>query len=177
MKVYTKAGDKGTTQILGESARVVKFDPRLHALGTLDETNACVGHVLAALDVHQTVEAFDGVRGALGLIQNWLFEVGASLTTSEDLDLSKHVEQMETWIDGWDAELPELKNFILPAGHETTTRIHMTRAVVRRAERWIVESCVDWAIPFVNRLSDLLFVLARYIDLKMGKPEVIWKSS
>ncbi len=175
MKIYTKGGDNGSTQILGVTSRVFKNDPRVHALGSLDETNAAIGHVRSALNVCTDVGLVVDAR--LSDVQNWLFDVGAKLTTNTKGDFSAKVLEMEGWIDGWEETLPELKNFILPAGTEAVSRIHLARAVSRRAERWLVDSAsADWSLPLINRLSDMLFVLARYINYVNGVEEVIWKS-
>lgn len=175
-KIYTKTGDAGETQILGQSRRVIKCDPRVHALGSLDEVNAHIGHIRAALDL-QNNGAHVSVDNYLSHVQNWLFDVGARLTMGEDGDFTAEVQHMEDWIDKWDSDLPQLKNFILPAGSDVVTRVHLARAAARRAERWVVEAFVDWALPFTNRLSDMLFVLARHLVHEAGEPEVIWTST
>lgn len=176
MKIYTRGGDKGMTQILGEGSRVAKSDPRVHALGSLDELNANIGSVRAALDISGTV-AHEEVDKRLSSVQHRLFDLGSCLTLGKKKDFGSWVKELETWIDEWETELPELKNFILPAGTEAVSRVHLARAVTRRAERWITEACDDWALPYLNRLSDMLFVLARRLTYEAGADEVIWRSN
>ena len=171
----TKLDGMAAFETIDASHTTIMHDPRVHALGSLDETNAAIGHVRSALNVCTDVGLVVDAR--LSDVQNWLFDVGAKLTTNTKGDFSAKVLEMEGWIDGWEETLPELKNFILPAGTEAVSRIHLARAVSRRAERWLVDSAsADWSLPLINRLSDMLFVLARYINYVNGVEEVIWKS-
>lgn len=181
MKIYTKTGDKGTTSLL-TGKRVSKTELRLEAYGTLDELNSCIGFVGAALP-----------EGAMQLqheIQSELFAMGSHLAVDGPVEFplpkldAEIVEKMERAIDGWNAELPELKSFILPGGSEAAARCHMGRTVCRRAERLVValseehkevQVIRDSVLPFLNRLSDYLFVLARFVLYVEEKPEQIWK--
>lgn len=176
-KIYTKTGDKGDTG-LGDGSRVAKHDLRVEAYGTVDEANAVIG--LARLHVDEELD------GILARIQNDLFDVGADLCTPFEehpkypplrLAESKTLE-LEQEIDKYNADIPSLRSFILPAGNPAATHLHHARTVTRRAERIIVELKAEQDISqsvleYMNRLSDLLFVLARYSNGK-GKDDVLW---
>ena len=176
-KIYTKTGDKGDTG-LGDGSRVAKYDPRVEAYGTVDEANAVIG--LARLHVDETLDRI------LARIQNDLFDVGADLCTPVvenpkypplRLADSKTLE-LEQEIDRFNADIPSLRSFILPAGNPAATYLHHARTVTRRAERIIVQLKEEQEISpsvleYMNRLSDLLFVMARYSNAK-GKGDVPW---
>ncbi len=135
MKLYTKRGDDGTTDLFGGS-RVSKSDPRIVACGNVDETNAAIGVVIAACNDKETVTA-------LRRIQQDLFVLGGTLATPEGTGKSgtlgeDHVTQLERWIDEASAEVPPLKQFVLPGGTEAATRLHLARTICRRAERAVV---------------------------------------
>jgi cob(I)alamin adenosyltransferase len=181
MPIYTKTGDDGDTGLFG-GGRVPKNDIRVEAYGAVDELNSFVGLALASLT--------DGaVRRGLLLIQNDLFALGANLATPQgddsrprpqtpDVPVAR-VEAMEEWIDQATEQLPELRQFILPGGTESAAILHVCRSVCRRAERAVValgrEEALDPGIvPYLNRLSDLLFVWARLENFKAGQTDVPW---
>jgi len=177
-RIYTRGGDAGETS-LGSGRRVKKHDLRVEAYGTLDEANAVVG--LARL---HTTGALDAM---LARIQNDLFDVGADLCTPEDDNrrkkealriLDQQVERLEHEIDEINEKLHPLNSFILPGGSHAGAALHLARTVVRRAERLMTalaehESVSPAAIRYANRLSDLLFVLARHAN-DDGRKDVLW---
>jgi cob(I)alamin adenosyltransferase len=176
VKVYTRGGDDGTTA-LGDGKRVSKAADRVAAYGDVDELNSVLG-VLAA-------EPIDlDVRASVQRVQAALFEVGARLAApSRSPELSVEVRDpawLEHWIDSMDGDLPPLHNFILPGGTRVAALAHHARAVCRRAERGVVslhnrgESDGE-LIPFLNRLSDTLFILARWFNFRGGTPDVPWR--
>lgn len=179
MKIYTKTGDKGTTALLG-GARVSKAHQRLEAYGTIDELNSYIG-----LLRDQEVNA--SRRNLLKTIQDRLFVVGSNLATVPGKELQKvpvlvneDVEELEKAIDQMDQELPPLKYFILPGGHQAVSFCHIARTVCRRAERNTVllaenEEVAEMIIIYLNRLSDYLFVLARKMGQELGVEEVNWQ--
>lgn len=179
MKIYTRTGDDGTTGLIGGS-RVKKYNIRLEAYGTIDELNSYIGLIRSM----QTNELADKI---LGIIQNKLFVIGAHLATEDSITLIKKqmpvvksdIELLEREMDRMNSELPELRNFILPGGCQTSSFCHVARTVCRRAERRIVELSekneVDAnLIKFINRLSDYLFVLSRKVSLDQKAPEILW---
>jgi cob(I)alamin adenosyltransferase len=176
-RIYTRGGDKGKTS-LGSGKRVLKHDPRVAAYGTVDEANAAIG--MARLHVSPEIDQL------LARIQNDLFDVGADLCTPaedepefEPLRVAEsQVTWLETEIDRVNAELQPLKSFVLPGGSPAAAYLHMARTVARRAEREITllgehEPISAEALRYVNRLSDLLFVLARYANDR-GDGDVLW---
>lgn len=181
MKIYTRTGDEGLTGLFG-GGRVSKNDVRLHAYGTIDELNSLLGVVDAA-------GGSELQREAIRRVQNDLFTIGSDLATpldsqakwvvriSEDM-----VRRLEAEIDQWDAELPPLKNFILPGGSVAGAFLHQARTVCRRAERWIValrdvgDGVNPVALQYVNRLSDWLFVLARIVNQAEAAQETVWRA-
>jgi cob(I)alamin adenosyltransferase len=181
MKIYTKTGDAGTTGLFG-GPRVAKNDPRICSYGSVDELNAVIGLARA----YQPPRVLDEM---LAVIQHQLFSIGAELATP---DPEKHglkwsgdlyVNQMEGWIDQLDKDLTPLKNFILPGGSQQAAQLHIARTVCRRTEREIVSfnnsgrvSDASHIVVFLNRLSDLLFVMARFANLQQGVPDVVWES-
>jgi cob(I)alamin adenosyltransferase len=174
-RIYTRGGDTGQTS-LGDGSRVSKLDPRLRAFGAVDELNSCVGLALAA-------EPAAEIRDVLVRVQNELFDVGASFAVPWDREGRLRVEQgqidrLEADCDRFNADLPELKSFVLPGGSELAARLHVARAVCRRVEREALAAAGDaeldpLALVYLNRLSDLLFILARAANA--GGEEPLWK--
>jgi cob(I)alamin adenosyltransferase len=173
MKIYTKTGDKGTTSLI-YGQRVAKNDLRVEAYGTCDETNSMIGLALS----HLSMEKFQGkeiIEDVYHKIQTSLFHVGAELATPKGKEVkwslsSSDVEELEKQIDDWNAVLPELTNFILPAGHPAGAAFHVARTIARRAERCAVtlgEDVNPLVLAYLNRLSDLLFVTARYVNYQL----------
>ena len=178
LKIYTKTGDKGLTSLYG-GKRVSKGDPQVDAYGTVDELNAVLGILITYLKTETKITDF------LTKVQSDLFNIGAHLAGG-DISLKfikKRVLAMENLIDKLDKTLPELKNFILPGGSQTAAFTHFVRTLCRRAERKIVTLKGTGIFPdekiiiFLNRFSDLLFVIARTINLRSNIREIIWKSS
>lgn len=177
-KIYTRGGDQGETS-LGNGARVAKSSPRIHALGEVDEANAALG--LARIDADAPVDAI------LARIQNDLFDLGADLCTPITEDekpalriVQPQIDWLEERIDSLTVSLPPLTSFILPAGSSSAARLHFARTVSRRAERAVVqllevpeEAVNRLVLVYLNRLSDLLFVLARAAN-GMGGADVTW---
>lgn len=176
MRIYTRTGDKGDTSLYG-GRRVPKNNIRIEAYGSIDELNSLLGIVSAKL-ADKRVEVFiNQVQKDLFLIGSYLAGAGVSIDR-----LKKRVEEMEKLIDTLDKELPELKNFILPEGTEESTFLYFARSVARRAERELVtlsskEEVNKNILMYLNRLSDLLFVLGRYLNFKSGIIETIWKGN
>ncbi|MEZ5063154.1 MAG: cob(I)yrinic acid a,c-diamide adenosyltransferase [bacterium] len=174
MKIYTKAGDGGETSLIG-GARVSKAEPRVAAYGDVDELNAVLG--LA----HSHVHSWAQLRERLEAIQRVLFGIGAELATGvEGRELrgratEEDVVALEHSIDGMEAELPELTSFILPGGGPAGASLHVARTVCRRAERAVVAlGARDVVLRYLNRLSDWLFVAARYVNTRERHPEIPW---
>ena len=172
-KIYTKTGDDGTTG-LGDGSRVAKYSARVIAYGTVDEANSCIGLLLAG-----TVPG--DVRELLVRIQHQLFDLGGELCIPGHAAIfDADVEALEARLDHYNDDLPALKDFILPGGGEAAARCHIARTVVRRAERDTVtlsrhDAVRPQAIRYLNRLSDLLFVLARVLARADGQGEVLWE--
>lgn len=177
MKIYTKTGDDGTTGLQGNS-RVSKSNPRIIAYGTIDEANAVLGIVLS-------YELDNDIAHLLNLIQNELFLVGADLSNPNLEDkknriTSDRISHLEKNIDKYEEELSPLTNFILPGGNIMASQLHHVRTIIRRAERCIIslseqEEINDNCIKYVNRLSDLFFVLGRVVNKRNGYKDIIWK--
>ncbi|MCF7694869.1 cob(I)yrinic acid a,c-diamide adenosyltransferase [Mycetohabitans rhizoxinica] len=172
-KIVTRTGDDGTTG-LGDASRVAKDDTRIAAIGDVDELNSSLGVLLA-----ETLPA--RVREVLVAVQHDLFDVGAQLCMpGEVMIVSEHVARLDGWLEHFNAQLPPLREFVLPGGSRSAALSHLCRTVCRRAERTIValghEQAVDAALrQYVNRLSDLMFVLARVLNDATGQPEVLWQ--
>lgn len=179
MKIYTKTGDKGTTALLG-GARVSKAHLRLESYGTVDELNAYMGLV--------SDQAVNKSRAMLlKQIQDKLFTIGAKLAATPGKEMRNmpvlqeaDIELLEQAIDEMEQELPPLKFFILPGGHQSVSFCHLARTVCRRAERHVVrlheeEEVEQVIIRYLNRLSDYLFVLARSMSQELGAEEISWK--
>lgn len=180
MKIYTKTGDRGRTS-LATGKRVSKSDLRLEAYGTADELNSHVGMSRAKLG-NLSSEWAKVIDQQLGWIQNRLFDIGAILAGADMTFDGENVGQLETWIDHMQMELPALRAFILPGGGELVSEIHICRCVCRRLERnvvnWQEESDAylsEIVSEYINRLSDYLFVLARYTAQKMEINLSIWE--
>lgn len=177
MKIYTKTGDKGTTSLVYGS-RVPKNDVLVEAYGTCDESNSMIGLALAHLNGEFFSEK-EEICDIFHEIQTTLFHVGAELATPAGKEVkwkltAEDTQKLEAWIDKYDAELPALNNFILPSGHPAGAALHVARTVVRRAER-LATSIGDETSPevmaYLNRLSDFLFVAARFINQRLGSKE------
>ena len=180
MKIYTRTGDTGETGLYG-GTRVSKDARRVAACGTVDELNACIGFVRSHVQDEE-------IKAILHRIQNELFDVGADLATLDahpraaNLRTSRILTtELESEIDRFDGELPPLKNFILPGGSAAGAAIHLARTVARRAERCVVSLAKDESVNpevliYLNRLSDLLFVLARVVNHRLGESEPLWES-
>ena len=184
MAIYTKTGDKGTTS-LANGERVSKTDARLEAYGTVDELNSWVGMVRASIrdNGQWTIDNGEGsIDEQLRWVQNKLFNLGAALSCAPGEWISAaDVQQLEHWIDRMQAELPPMRAFVLPAGGEAVARCHVCRTVCRRAERRMLEigngkcEAGNVELQFVNRMSDYLFVLARYVGHKLDEIEQNWQ--
>jgi cob(I)alamin adenosyltransferase len=182
MKIYTRTGDQGDTGLFG-GGRVPKAHVRVEAYGTVDELNAVLGLCVDGIGPGKMAER-------LGRVQQDLFNLGASLATpgAEDGTAApthpplpdSRVSEMEVWIDEATEETPELKSFILPGGTRGAALLHLARTVCRRAERAVVrldqvEGCDPAVVRYLNRLSDLLFSLARLENHRNGVPDVLWQ--
>lgn len=174
MKIYTRTGDAGETSLFG-GARVSKDDPRIEAYGTLDELNAFIGVARAAW-------SDSPIDAELAAAQSDLFEAGAQLaapgsTRFTGVDTSR-ITALEQAIDRMESELAPLTSFILPGGSQAASHLHVARTVCRRAERLVVslsDKSLSTTITYLNRLSDYLFVAARYANRKHGLDDVTWK--
>lgn len=178
MKIYTKTGDKGTTGLIGGD-RILKNHIRIESYGTVDELNSWVGVLCSNI--------FDvAIIEELRFIQDRLFTIGSNLAMGEKSQFKvpsvqeMDIEKLEKSIDAMNESLPELKNFILPGGSQVVSFCHVCRTVCRRAERNVisldqVEKQDELYVKYLNRLSDYLFVLSRYIAFKSGEEEIIWK--
>lgn len=180
-RVYTRAGDDGTTA-LGGGQRLPKDSPRIEAYGTVDELNSAIGVALA-------LGAAEPIKARLAVVQHVLFNLGADLcileSDKERLPAprveARHVEELERWMDDWNAELEPLKSFVLPGGDPAAAQLHVARTVCRRAERRVIalsrqEAVGPYVIPYLNRLGDFLFVAARYQAKLSNTAETLWDS-
>jgi cob(I)alamin adenosyltransferase len=177
-RIYTRGGDRGETS-LGDGSRVPKTDPLVEAYGSVDELNAMLGLALAAPDL--PAEIADVLRR----VQNELFDLGADVSVPHGDDRKqrlriddRRVEALEGLCDRFNADLPELRSFVLPGGSDAASRLHVARAVCRRAERRAIAASGERelnpaALAYLNRLSDLLFILARAANA--GGDEPLWK--
>jgi cob(I)alamin adenosyltransferase len=179
MKIYTKTGDTGETSLF-DNSRVSKADPRVDAYGEVDEVNACLGAAIAA-------KVGDDIAAVLTTVQKDLFAVGARLADPSSRIAERvtkatvtveQIELLENTIDRLESELPPLRRFILPGGSSAGALLHLARTVCRRAERRVVALGADSVEPgvvvYLNRLSDLLFVMARAVNRRAGLPETEW---
>ena len=179
MKIYTKGGDKGKTSLLG-GTRVPKHHMRIEAYGSTDELNSCIGLLIEELPANSEQKEI------LKTVQYKLFELGASLATEPDKQQlyapnlnESHIKQLEDAIDSMQAVLPEQKYFVLPGGHKAVAMAHLCRTVCRRAERQVVllhetDPIHPIILPYLNRLSDYLFVVSRKLAQDFGAEEVFW---
>lgn len=192
-KIYTKTGDKGTTRLVDGSC-VEKFNPRVEAYGTVDELNSYLGVLISELQQSETAQKWQNINKSLFYLQHCLFRAGSLLATEKEevfLQLPQiepsHIEFLEKKIDELSESLPALKQFILPSGHPASAKAHFARTLCRRAERRTAEVLsfenqkspntdprLQPCLIFLNRLSDYLFVLARFINHTSLTPEVFW---
>ena len=181
-KLYTKTGDEGSTALV-DGSRVSKDSLQVDTYGEVDELNS----VLGAVRTESDIENYSEISSAIAQIQNELFDIGAALATPQGFDKypvftveEKHITQLETWIDNATEQVEALKSFVLPGGTRLNSQLHIARAISRRVERKIIS--LQQQIPvqkeitiYFNRLSDLLFALARLASSKANTPEYLWK--
>ena len=185
-RIYTKAGDGGDTRLVG-GQKVHKEALRIAAYGTVDELSACLGLARTALLAPGAPAGAEALAGVLTRIQNELFNLGSDLATlpadrhpRQPVIEARHVSALEREIDGWNESLPELRSFVLPGGGMVASYLHLARTVCRRAERHVVtlrdaEPIGEQTLPYVNRLSDALFVMSRHAARLYGEPEPLWE--
>jgi cob(I)alamin adenosyltransferase len=176
-RIYTRGGDAGETS-LGDGSRVVKLDARIGAFGAVDEVNSALGVALA----HGVAEP---IAAVLGRVQNELFDLGADLAVPLAVEgrlrvVQEQIDRLESWCDEFNAPLSDLRSFVLPGGVEAAARLHVARAVCRGAERDAIAAAREHAVNplalvYLNRLSDLLFILARAANHQAGRDEPLWK--
>ena len=176
-RIYTRGGDAGETS-LGDGSRVSKRDSRIAAYGAVDELNAALGVVLAG-------EGAGSIRDVLGRVQNELFDLGADLAVPVEREgrlrvTQAQIDALERDCDLFNADLPELRSFVLPGGTEAAARLHVARTICRRAEREALAAAEAVGIDplvlvYLNRLSDLLFILARTANAIDGREEPLWR--
>lgn len=172
-KIYTRTGDDGTTG-LGDGSRVAKNSARVEAYGTVDEANSAIGMILAEADVSTAIHA------CLTEVQHDLFELGGELCIPGHVAISdEFVARLENELDSFNENLPRLKEFILPGGTRAAAACHLARTIVRRAERRVAtlaatEEVRPETVRYLNRLSDLLFVVARVLARVDSNKEVLW---
>ena len=173
-KIYTRTGDHGDTG-LSDGSRVAKNDPRIEAIGAVDELNSVLGMVLA-------MPVPEDIQQKLLQIQHWLFDLGGELSLpGQQLMTEAQVTLLEQWLDQWNEPLAPLKEFILPGGTQVAATTHLARSICRRAERRLFalatqQSVKPTALRFLNRLSDLLFVCARALNQGAATKDVCWHS-
>ena len=199
MSIYTRTGDKGQTSLFN-GQRVSKSDLRVEAYGTIDELNSIIGLIVAEVSFPRKRESRSSIKSRITVdqvknksfekelirVQNDLFQIGSALASpqitnhkSQITNLDKRVKDFESSIDKMTDQMPALSNFILPGGGLTGAMLHFARTVCRRAERKIaklkeLEKIDDNIIMYVNRLSDLLFTMARFVNYKEKKKEILW---
>jgi len=187
-RIYTKAGDGGETRLVG-GQKVPKNAARIEAYGTVDELMSCIGLARTALAPADAPAGARELEAILRRIQNELFNAGSELATlPADLHPrqarveARHVAALEREIDAWNDDLPELRSFILPGGGWVASYLHLARTVCRRAERLVVgllsaegEAPPSQVLPYLNRLSDALFVMSRHASRLYGEPEPLWE--
>lgn len=172
-KIYTRTGDDGTTG-LADGKRIKKSSKRIEAMGDVDELNSSLGVLIASLDKNEIISQCQA-------IQHRLFDLGGELSIPEAVMINDdHIAQLESWIDEVNDKLSPLKEFILPGGSKVAAQCFLVRAICRRAERKLIALQEDEAvnpssIRYINRLSDLLFVLARALNSENNHEEVFWK--
>lgn len=184
-KIYTRTGDKGDTGLVG-GKRVSKDSPRIWAYGTVDELNSAIG-LARAFNAERKGSPSAKLDDVLAQVQNDLFDLGAELATPpEDLKTGmpsvgkQRITTLERLMDDLNSELGPLQEFILPGGSQTAAALHLARTICRRAERFCVrlareERIGEQVVPYLNRLSDALFVLARWANKRQGVKEIFWK--
>ena len=174
-RIYTRTGDDGTTG-LGDGVRVSKTSPRVEAMGAVDELNSVIGLLMAE-------PLPDSARETLSAVQHALFDLGGETSIpGQQLVRNKQVTQIENALDLMNEALSPLKDFILPGGTRPAALCHQARSVCRRAERRLLvlaeqQSVSDASIKYLNRLSDLLFVMARHLNRRAGVADVLWRKS
>lgn len=185
-RIYTKAGDGGQTRLVG-GQKVAKNSPRIDAAGTVDELTSCLGLARTALEAPGAPEGAADLERVLRRIQNELFNLGSDLATliedrypDQPITEERHVSALEREIDAWNVALPELRSFVLPGGGWVAAYLHLARTVCRRAERVVVtlsatEKVGDHVLPYLNRLSDALFVMSRHATRLYGQSEPLWE--
>ena len=185
-RIYTKSGDGGDTRLVGVQ-KVRKDALRIEAYGTIDELSACLGIARTELTKPGAPAEADALAQVLARIQNELFNLGSDLATlpadrhpKQPVIEARHVTALEREIDGWNETLPELRSFVLPGGGLVAAYLHLARTVCRRAERHIVslrdaEPIGEHSLPYVNRLSDALFVMSRHAARLYGESEPLWE--
>jgi len=185
-RIYTKAGDGGQTRLVG-GQKVAKDSLRLESYGTVDELSACIGLARTALEQTGAPAEAAALATVLRRIQNELFNLGSDLATlvedrhpKQPVIEARHVTALEHEIDGWNEHLGELRSFILPGGGWVASYLHLARTVCRRAERLAVrlaatETIGEQVVPYLNRLSDALFVMSRHASRIYGEPEPLWE--
>jgi cob(I)alamin adenosyltransferase len=185
-RIYTKAGDGGQTRLVG-GQKVAKDSLRIESYGTVDELSCCIGLARTALELPDAPADAAVLAAVLRRIQNELFNLGSDLATlpedrhpQQPVIEERHVTALEREIDDWNQHLPELRSFILPGGGWVATYLHLARTVCRRAERMVVrlraaEAIGPQVIPYLNRLSDALFVMSRHASRIYAQPEPLWE--
>ena len=185
-RIYTKAGDAGQTRLVG-GQKVGKDSLRIECYGTVDELMSVIGLARTALAEPAAPTGAAELEQVLRRVQNELFNLGSDLATlpedrhpKQPVIETRHVEALESAIDGWNESLPELRSFILPGGGWVASYLHLARTVCRRAERLTVhlaasEPVSPAVIPYLNRLSDALFVMSRHASRLYGQPEPLWE--
>ena len=185
-RIYTKAGDGGETRLVG-GQKVPKDSPRIEAYGTVDELSSCLGLARAALATAPVPAGAAELSQVIRRIQNELFNLGSDLATlpedrhpKQPLIEARHVTALERDLDGWNDALPALRSFVLPGGGWVASTLHLARTVCRRAERLVValqatEAVGAEVLPYLNRLSDALFVMSRHASRLYGEPEPLWE--
>jgi cob(I)alamin adenosyltransferase len=185
-RIYTRAGDGGDTRLVG-GQKVRKDALRIEAYGTVDELSACIGLARTALAAADAPTGAAELAEVLRRVQNELFNLGSDLATlaadrrpTQPVIEARHATALEREIDAWNVSLPELRSFVLPGGGFVASYLHLARTVCRRAERLIVrlsdaEPVGAAVIPYINRLSDALFVMSRHATRLYGEPEPLWE--
>jgi cob(I)alamin adenosyltransferase len=185
-RIYTKAGDGGETRLVG-GQKVAKHSPRIEAYGTVDELSSCLGLARAALATAPVPAGAADLSEVIRRIQNELFNLGSDLATlpedrhpKQPIIEARHVVALEREIDAWNESLPELRSFVLPGGGWVASTLHLARTVCRRAERLVVSLRASEVVgvdvlPYLNRLSDALFVMSRHASRLYGEPEPLWE--
>jgi cob(I)alamin adenosyltransferase len=185
-RIYTRTGDTGDTRLVG-GQKIQKDDDRIEAFGTVDELSACLGLVRSALAEPGGPDEAAALDAILRRIQNELFNLGSDLATlpadrhpARPVIEARHISRLEEEMDAWNESLPELRSFVLPGGGWVAAYLHLARTVCRRAERRLVtlgahEPAGDLNLPYLNRLSDALFVMSRHASRIYGQPEPLWE--